>query len=157
MPMQGRIGGAWRTPTACKAYVGGQYRSIKAIKAFVDGSWRDVANFTTGGGTITLTASASSVTRTGFNSSIQAGPVLVTPAGGQSPYTYAWTRESGALISATSANSAQTYFRASNMSELEERNAVFRCTCTDAFGSTATADVSVSITRNELIDTGGNV
>ena len=120
------------------------------------GEWRDVANFTSGGGTITLTASSSSVSRSGRNSSLQAGPVLVTPSGGQSPYTYAWTRESGNLISATSPASAQTYFRASNMTELEERTAVFRCTATDALGSTATADVSVSITRNEDIDIGGN-
>lgn len=157
MPMQARIGGAWKTPTVCKAYVGGQWRSIRGIKAYVDGAWRDVANFTTGAGTITLTPSVSSITRNSRQTSPQAGPVTFTPSGGQSPYTYSTVHISGDAISVTTPASASTYFRASTAMEVDEtRSAVFRCTATDAFGSTATADVSISLTRIEF-DLGGNL
>lgn len=157
MPMKLRLGGEWRDISAAKVYLNGAWRPLVAIKIYYDSAWRDVANFTGGGGSVTLSISPSPVTRTGRNETINTANVTATPAGGLAPYTYAWTKQSGDSISAVSSSSAVTQFQATGMAVDETRQAVFRCTCTDSLGSSATADVSVSITRTELFeDPGGN-
>lgn len=157
MPMKLRLGGAWRDIVAARVFLNGAWRSLVTIKVYLDGAWRDVANFTSGGGTITLALSSSIIEGSGRTSTVTTSNVTATPTGGQTPYTYAWVKQSGDDISAVSPTSAVTAFRALNMDDGETRNAVFRCTCTDNLGSSATADVSVSITRTEPVDTGGNL
>jgi hypothetical protein len=147
MAMKLRLGGAWRDITAARIFLGGAWRPLIAVREYYDGAWRDVANFTSGGGTITLTLSPALVTDSGRNSTVTTSNVTATPAGGQTPYTYAWAKQSGDDISAISPASAITAFRAINMSDDETRNAVFRCTCTDNLGSSDTADISISLTR----------
>jgi hypothetical protein len=155
MAMKVRLGGAWRDIVGARIYSSGSWRSLKSIKVYFDGSWRDVANFTAGAGTITLTLSTSSISATRRTSNVNSGQITATPSGGQVPYTYAWVKQSGDSISATNPTSAITSFQATGMAVDETRNAVFRCTCTDTFGSSATADVSVSLTCLEPVDTGG--
>lgn len=155
MPTKIRQGGAWRTITGCKVFKGGSWRSIKAIKVYSDGAWRDVGNFTVGGGDLNLTLSNSSVTRSARLTTIGSTIVIASPTGGQTPYTYAWTKQSGDAISAMTPSNAGTAFQASGMAILETRTAVFRCTVTDTLGSSEHADVSVTITRLEPLDLGG--
>lgn len=74
--------------------------------------------------------------------------VTVTPSGGTSPYTYAWTWASGgASITTTSPTAATTTFSATGLTSGETRSGQARCTVTDNVSATATIDVSVSITR----------
>ena len=147
MPLKLRQGGAWRDITTAKVYQGGAWRTIKSVKIYQGGEWRDVANLTAGLGTITLSLNASTVSIARRLSTITTGNVIATPSGGQTPYTYSWAQQSGGAISANNPANAITSFTAFGMVVGETRNAVFRCTCTDAFGSSATADVTVSITR----------
>jgi hypothetical protein len=147
MAMKLFLGGAWRDITAARIFLGGAWRPLIAVKEYYDGAWRDVANFTSGGGAITLTLSPSPVSASRRLNTVTSANVTATPAGGQTPYTYAWVKQSGDDISAINPTSAITTFQATAMAVDETRNAVFRCTCTDNLGSSATADVSVSLTR----------
>lgn len=165
MPMQTRLGGTWQQITGAKAFLSGSWRTIKAIKAYIGGEWRDVANFSPpgpgggGGGTLTLSLSASSVGRATANSSTVTTNVTVTPSGGIAPYTYSWAKQSGDAITASATTAATTAFSASSLVVDETRTAVFRCTCTDSLGVSATSgDVTVTITRFERsgVPGGGN-
>ena len=151
--MKVRVGGAWKDISGASVRVGGSWRRLQAIKVYADSAWRTVATFAS---PLDLTLSASTANKTGTNSTVTTGNITATPSGGQGPFTYAWAKQSGGSISATNATSAQSGFRATGMAIDEQRTAVFRCTCTDAFGSSDTADVSVTITRIESQIIGGN-
>jgi hypothetical protein len=72
----------------------------------------------------------------------------VTPSGGTSPYTYAWTYVSGDVdISVASATLATTHFHRviSAYDVAQVWSAVWRCTVTDASANTATVDVTVDV------------
>ena len=98
--------------------------------------------------TLLATVSPSSASKTDPAASITTAGVTVTATGGTSPYTYAWTRQSGsASISADSASAASTTFTGTSLVSGTTYNAVFRCTVTDNAAATATVDVSVTIVR----------
>jgi hypothetical protein len=153
--MEARIGGAWREITSAEVFANGAWRPLRYAEAYIGGNWVSIANFTSGAGTITLTLSTSTISATRRVSTVTSANVTATPASGQTPYTYAWVKQSGESISATNPTSAITAFQATGMIVDETRNAVFRCTCTDHLGSSATADVSVSLTYIEPVDIGG--
>jgi hypothetical protein len=155
MAMKVFQGGTWRDISKCSVYQGGAWRVVKAIKVYQGGAWRDVANFTAGAGTITLALSPTTISKTGRTSTVNTGNVTATPTGGQTPYTYAWVKQSGDDITALNPANAITAFRATGMAVDETRNAVFRCTATDTFGTSDSEDITVSITCIEPIDTGG--
>lgn len=68
--------------------------------------------------------------------------------GGQAPYTYSWAKVSGDAITAVSAGSATTAFKATGMANGEQRTATFACTVTDSAAQTATTtNVTVTITN----------
>lgn len=72
--------------------------------------------------------------------------VTATASGGTAPYTYAWTKVSGAAEwSILSPSSAATRFRHSAVAEGLEQEAVFRCTATDARGRTGTVDAQAYV------------
>ena len=97
---------------------------------------------------LSITVSPSSLTKSASTSSITTDSSTATAYGGTSPYTYAWTRQSGSTdISADSASSATTTFTGTNLASGSTYDAVFRCTVTDDASATVSADVSVSITR----------
>lgn len=88
--------------------------------------------------------------KVGFTSSLTTSSVTATAAGGNSPYTYAWSQVSGGAITINSPSSATTTFTASGLVNLVTRAGVFRCTATDSTSGTAltaTVDISVSLTR----------
>lgn len=155
MGMKTRVGGAWKDIIAARVFASGAWRSLVGVKVYSDGAWRDVANFTSGGGSITLAISPSPVTAQRRNATVQSLNVTATPTGGIAPYTYSWVKQSGDDITALSPSAAVTKFVASGMDELEERSAVFRCTGTDSLGSTDSEDVTVTLTRLEDFDLGG--
>jgi hypothetical protein len=97
---------------------------------------------------LSLSVSPSSLTTSGTGASLTTASATATAIGGTSPYTYAWTRQSGSTsISADSASSATSTFTGTSLASGTTYNAVFRCTVTDNAAATKTADVSVSITR----------
>jgi hypothetical protein len=93
-------------------------------------------------------ASPSSLSTSGTATSLTTASTTVTPTGGISPYTYAWTRISGSTsIAANSASSATTTFTGTSLASGTTYNAVFRCTVTDNVAATKTVDVNVEIIR----------
>lgn len=70
--------------------------------------------------------------------------VTATPAGGVTPYAYAWAKVSGDTLTVGSAAAAATNWSASGTPP-ETKGAVYRVTVTDAAGVVVTADVTVSI------------
>jgi hypothetical protein len=97
---------------------------------------------------LSLSVSPSSLTTSGTGASLTTASATATAVGGTSPYTYAWTRQSGSTsISADSASSATSTFTGTSLASGTTYDAVFRCTVTDNVAATKTADVSVSITR----------
>jgi len=93
-------------------------------------------------------ASPSSLSTSGTATSLTTASTTVTPTGGTSPYTYAWTRLSGSTsIAANSASSATTTFTGTSLASGTTYTAVFRCTVTDNVAATKTVDVNVEIIR----------
>lgn len=97
---------------------------------------------------LAVTANPTSLSTSGGSSSLTTGSTTGTASGGAGGYSYAWTRVSGSTgISITSATSASTTFSATGLASGESRTATFRLTVTDSVSDTATADVSVTISR----------
>lgn len=70
------------------------------------------------------------------------GSVTVTASGGVSPYTYAWSKVTGATFTVNSASSASTTFSTS-ANNVNGEEAVYRCTVTDGTGDKVRIDVGV--------------
>jgi len=106
---------------------------------------------------MTAAASPTSLYKFTTTSSGTTSSTTVTPTGGVSSYTYAWTKVSGGSITAVSSSSATTTFTATSLLAGASRTAVFRCTVTDSSSPalTATADVTVTIERDSGTGGGG--
>jgi hypothetical protein len=97
---------------------------------------------------LTATRSPATASGSGTTSTISTGSVTATASGGQGPYGFAWTKVSGGAITAVSAGSSATTFRATGLGTGESRTATFKCTVTDTNGATTdTANVTVTITN----------
>lgn len=97
------------------------------------------------------TASPTSISKTDPAASITTASTTVTAFGGTTPYTYAWTRNSGSTsISANSASAATTTFTGTSLVSGSTYTAVFRCTVTDNAAATTTVDVPVTIVRGDF-------
>lgn len=155
MALQIRQGGTWITPTALKIYSGGAWRNIRGIKIYANGAWRDVASFTS---PISLAISPTSISKSSVSSVVTTAAVTATPTGGTSPYSYSWTRLSGASeITANSPTSASTSFTGDGVPNGVTLTAIFRCTVTDSFGSTASAEITVSVRNREFLEGSGTL
>jgi hypothetical protein len=155
MSMSIRAGGVWKELTAGKVRVNGAWRNLVSAQAYIDGAWKVVATFVS---TMTVALSQSSVSRSARLGTINTAAVTCTPTGGLNPYTYSWVKQSGDTITANQPTSASCAFQASGMVEEEVRTAVFRCTVTDTLGTAVTSsDLTVTITRLEPLDIGGNL
>ena len=98
--------------------------------------------------TLNAAASPSSLSTSGTGTPLTTASTTVTPTGGTSPYTYAWTRLSGSTsITANSASAATTTFTGASLASGTTYTAVFRCTVTDNVAATKTVDVNVEIIR----------
>lgn len=141
------VGGTIRTIVNAEAYIGGQWRRLASAEAFTNAAWRAGPTYQT---PITVSVSPTSVsgTRTSPLPSygvVKSNTTTATPSGGRAPFSYVWAPISG-TAQATSPNSATTAFSAGLGPETAETSIV-RVTVTDSAGSTATADVSVTLTN----------
>lgn len=140
-------GSVLRTITKCRVLDGGTLRNILRMKVMdADGvTLRTVATFAaplslsispnpTGGSAYAGAGSAASVTSVA---------TTATPAGGLGPYTYSWT-SLGGDGTIDNPSSATTTFSYASIAP-DSASGMFRCTCTDSAGQTATADVAATL------------
>lgn len=96
----------------------------------------------------TVAASPASLTDEDTTASITTPSTTVTPTNGSSPFTYAWTWDSGGTgITIDSASSATTTFSATGLAVDETRTGQAKCTVTDNGAVVRTTTVSVTIKR----------
>ena len=88
-----------------------------------------------GGGGFSAVADPDTASGSGPAGFVTSQTVTCVVTGGTAPYTYAWSRSGGDLISILAASQQQTEFRAS-VQEFEPKNATFVCTVTDATAAT---------------------
>ena len=140
--MKVNVGGSLKTVTAIKFNPGTGLKSVSRIKANIAGALKAAGSFYTP--LSGLVASPTSVSKTSLSPTVDTPNVTVTPTGGQAPFTYAWVRLSGdgSVLSPTFAT---TQFR-EVFGSPDTATGTFRCTVTDAYGSTATADVGATFT-----------
>jgi hypothetical protein len=134
-----RTEGAWRDVPNGRIRINNNWRPLTRILVFNEGAWRSSSIFVS---PLSLAIAPTSV------SGIITAPGTVTtnvasstPTGGLAPFTYSWVRISGVSASPTSPTNAATSFNFF-LDTPGTASAVFRCTVTDALGSTATADVT---------------
>lgn len=96
---------------------------------------------------LSASVTSSTVTATGTGSTVTSSSVTVTATGGSTPYTYAWTLNSGSGVSAVSSTAATTTFQATGLAAGGSATGVMRCTVTDNASATFTVDVNVTLTR----------
>lgn len=140
-----RVLGSWRTAGDIYARVSGVWRKVTGVRVHSGGSWLSVPGFVA---PFTATAptedSGYQTTNKPIFATVVSNGVTITPAGGVSPYTYAWTRLSGSsLITATSPTMAFTQFSARIANTTV--SATFGWVATDANGATASGLVFVSL------------
>jgi hypothetical protein len=146
--MDVRKGGAWVSPTTAEAFVGGTWRTLKYAEAYYSGAWRQIVSFVAAYTALSISpspASASSFT----SDTITSGAIVATPNGGLSPFTYSWVLVSSSGLTGITINSpsyASTTFTASTVAGGvgSSGTATFRCTGTDALGTSQSATVNVS-------------
>ena len=140
--MTGRafIAGAVRTMSSARVLIGGIDRRVTRAVAKIGGSTVGILRFLD-----TLTVSApDSGGRASSDRAVDVTATLsATPSGGLAPYTYAWSRLSGAAVSFGSPTTASTA-AVSPVDPFAVTSAVARVTVTDALGSTVTADPTVT-------------
>lgn len=139
-------GSVTRTITAMKVMDGATLRSILRVKVMdSDGVTLRTVYAVSGGGAFTATIDPGIA----YGSVISASPAPVTtnsvtcsPTGGVGPFTYLWENIAGeGNAFAVSPTNASTTFHLANVISGNSASATFRCTITDALGSTATATI----------------
>ena len=157
--MDVRKSSAWHEVETAEAYKNGAWRPLKYGEAYYSGSWRTIITFVPAM-TLAISPSSALASSTSARMSTAANSVA-TPTGGQAPYTYAWTLLSSDDLSSiviTSPSSSSTKFTATVTTGAgTSGTATFRCTCTDALGTTATDDVTATFSHRDSLDTGGNL
>lgn len=139
--MRARTGGAWQEVETGRVYVDGAWRELTEARAYISGQWETIAQFVSPL-SLSLSQSTMSATRVG-DGFVTTLPNTATPSGGRAPYSYVWTRIVGTGGSALSPSSATTRFTRFVFNDTSATE-TFRCTATDNFGTTATADVDVT-------------
>lgn len=147
MAISVRVGGSARAIAAMTLRIAGQSRAVRTVKLMDGGVLRTVYSSAS---PISLSVSPV-IAAYSVASPVVSQPVSVTPAGGTGPYAYAWS-----LVSSThpvtppvvdAPTFASTRFSQANVPIGDDFEAVFRCTCTDSLGNSATADVNVVFRR----------
>jgi len=133
--MDVRLNGAWVSPERAEVRIAGQWRTIIRAEAYVGGAWKTAAMFLP-----PLTLSLSTQVVSGFASSgtVYTNAVTVTPSGGQAPYSYAWSRVSGAGTVANAAAATTNFTDTPGWGNTTE--GYFICTVTDALGNVAVSE-----------------
>jgi hypothetical protein len=136
-----------------KTTTGNFYYQVRSLRNGQPSAWEPLTNGILGkassvSAALSATVAPGSASSSGGATSQTTNTVTVTPAGGTSPYTYAWTWASGgASITTDSSTAATTSFSATGLTSGETRSGQARCTVTDNVSATYTIDVDVTITR----------
>lgn len=158
MGMKVRKGGVWRDIVSAKVFADGVWRELVQIKVYKTSAWRTVANFTApvgggggGGGTLALSLNSTTISGSGSLSVIHSNPIVCTPSGGLTPYTYVWSivsHDGIATYSIVTPGLASTRVNASGQAAGTTGECIVHCVVTDALGTTATSsNVDVLLTR----------
>lgn len=146
--MDAFVAGAWRNPRRGEIFIGGQWRRLTRGEGYLTSNWRSVLSFVP---PMTLSAPSEA---TGYRTSqkpssgsVMTNYVTATPSGGAMPYRYAWTATNGVII--TNPSQASTAFVLS-MGPESYVEASANVTCTDAFGTVATATLSLYFTNQSF-------
>lgn len=136
--------GTLRTARDLKVMQAGVVRRTRAVKIMHGGTLRTVATFAD-----PLAASVSPSSVSGIQSApgeypVVTGPSTAAPVGGTAPFTYAWVSVSG-YGSPNNPTANSTNFTADILPGTY--GGTFRVTITDAYGQTASADVSATFTN----------
>lgn len=135
--------GAWRTPNRGEILIGGAWRTITRGEQYRSGAWKQIVTFAS-----PLSVSAGDVFgRTTNRKPIQVTSTdsLATPVGGIAPFTYNWVTLTGAAAAQTPAM-ARTSFR-QVVAPGDTLVSTARVTCTDALGTPATHDITITMTN----------
>ncbi len=146
--MEAFIQGAWRPDIRrAEAYIGGQWRRLTRAEAYIGGQWRQIAIFA-----LPLTVSVPAVVGSRRSSTTISviGTASATPPGGIAPYTYATVLLSGSMTVSSAATANPQFSKA--LAPEQEATATARLTCTDAVGTTATADFNVTLRNRGPLD-----
>lgn len=144
MALQQFRNSAWHSLSTLYAYRSGAWQRLKTLKVYSGGAWRLIGKFVPPVTVSAYPAGVGGMSYTNTSVIVGSNPTTATPSGGLAPYTYSWAKVSGDAITASQPSNATTDFGgtvAVNMTA----TAIFRVTCTDSIGQTATADVSVSL------------
>lgn len=140
-------GSAFVDLTVKKRWDGTSWVNLTISKRWDGAAWVDFFAAGSGFGVTIAPGSASgsvAASQPQFRT-VTSNSVTATPAGGTGPYTYSWTKVSGASsISATSPTAATTTFSAL-VAKDSTVDAVWRVTVTDSLSATATADVVIEL------------
>ena len=141
--MDAFISGAWRTAKRGEVLIGGAWRQITRGEVYRGGSWAKCLTFAG-----PLSVSAYNVTGRTSNrkpANVTSTDSVATPTGGFAPYTYAWASPDG--VTPLSPSMARTAFRAP-VAPGDTNYYTARVTCTDALGTVATADITITLVND---------
>lgn len=130
------IDGAWRSVTTAEVQVGTAWKRITRSEVYTGGIWKAGERFAQA-----LTATTSDAHPSGSRVGAgycATGDVTITPSGGVAPFTYAWVKLSGNGSVNNPSGSTTSFF--DNLANGAITTGTFRCTVTDALGSTTTVD-----------------
>lgn len=138
MPDQLAVGvsGSYKYVNTVGVGVGGVYKDVPEVFVGVGGVWERVF--------IKLTASASPTSASAAQDVTTTNLVTITPAGGTSPYTYAWSRISSTTNAENVSNATAQAVTFNDPVLATSTSASWRCVVTDNVG--ATVEVTVSVT-----------
>lgn len=140
--MEAFISGGWRNIQRSEVLVAGSWRRVTRVEVYKSGAWRSAVKFTgplsVSANEATGSASGGSRTVTVTSSASQAAP-----SGGLGLYTYSWTILSGSASVQTPSNASTTFSQSVSPNSIA--SSVARVTCTDALGSSAFYDITVTL------------
>lgn len=127
------VGGSWENVALIYTKVSGTWRRCPIVYTKVSGTWNQVHN--------DFSAASSDATANAGIGQTQTESITINPSNGVSPYTYSWAYVSGSVVPTISNATSQTVHW--NSDGASPYNATWRCTVTDALGSSVTVDESV--------------
>ena len=146
MPLKVTVGTAQKDVAKGEVTVANVQKRMTRIEAWNGSAWKLVQSFAPTM-TLSVTPSVSGESYSPSGGIIVSDTAFAIPSGGIGPFSYAWTRVSGATLTVSTPNLASTSFQA-NVPASATRNAVYRCTATDSLGTTAFADTAITLSNN---------
>ena len=140
--------GAWRGITRGEIIAGGTPRRLTRGEMYIGGQWRPIFSFIP---TLSVSAPAGIYASQAVNATVNVATdnVTATPIGGAPGYSYSWALISGSGIAISNPTLATTRFSAP-MPAASIRNGVARVTVTDSRGTSAFADVAVTLENVDI-------